>query len=139
MALHPPPRLSRLPRTPPAPPPSPAPPPNRSTSPRAPCLPEKSPPFPPPPAPPPRSPARYPAADPARHDRPRHQFGGVQRGRADDLRRRPRRVGQRPQQVEHGAHFQIDAHRMGVLHGGMDRRGEVGTLPLGVSDWRCTE
>ena len=59
-----------------------------------------------------------------RRQRSRHQFRRMQRGRADELRRRPRRVGQRPEQIEHRAHLEIGAHRVGVLHGGVDGRGE---------------
>ena len=46
--------------------------------------------------------------------------GGVLGGSAGELRVRPGGIGQRPQQVEDGAHAQVHANRVGVLHGGVE-------------------
>ncbi len=49
----------------------------------------------------------------------RQQLGGVRGRRADQLPCGPGWIGQRPQQVEDGAHLQLHPRGLGVLHGGV--------------------
>jgi len=45
------------------------------------------------------------------------------------LRARAGRVGQRPQQVEEGAHFEIEPHPISVFHGRVHVRSEQNPIP----------
>ena len=45
------------------------------------------------------------------HQRPRHQLGELRPRHADQLTRRARRIGQRPEQVERRPHAELAAHR----------------------------
>ncbi len=53
-----------------------------------------------------------------------HQLRRVRGRRADQLSRGAGGIGQRPQQIEYGAHLQLRASRLGMLHRGMQQRRE---------------
>ena len=66
-------------------------------------------------------------SDPSSMSTPATLSAAASVGHAHELAPRPRRVGQRPDQVERGPHAQLPAHRASVAHARVEgRRMEVG-------------
>ena len=73
--------------------------------------------------------ARPTRARPEQRERPRQQFRQFGPRHADDLPRRARRVGERSEQVERGAHTEVLARLRRVLHRRMERRRKQNARP----------